>query len=812
MIDLKTQIPKIRHDQKLSISVGKSRKETNWKSRELLWSELVAKLSVTTRTHETYAEYRKASKPEQGQIKDIGGFVGGTLKGARRKAEAVAWRQIITLDVDFAKNDFWSTVEMLFGYGCCMYSTHAHSPLTPRYRLVIPLIRPITPDEYQAVARRVAADIGIDYFDDTTYQPHRLMYWPSTATDGEYIFRFIDADWLNPDKVLATYPDWTDTGYWPESSRVKESRQKMADKQGDPLSKSGVIGAFCRTYTINDAIETFLSDVYVPVGDGRYTYINGSTAGGLVIYDTDTFCYSHHGTDPIGGKLVNAFDLVRIHKFGDSDDLIEPGTPITSHPSYKEMVEFATSDDAVKRVLAEDMLARAQEDFATVEDWTTKLSYNKSGGMVANLDNLVLILQYDPNLHGIAYDSHKGSIVLTDKVPWRNPNDWKGATWSDDDDCSLRVYLDKVYKIYSPPKLNDAISAISHKRSFHPIKDYLNGLDEWDGIPRLEEIFIDYLGAEDSVYVREVTKKTFVAAVARVFVPGIKFDSMAVLVGKQSIGKSTLFNKLAGKWFNDSLSMNDMRDKTGAEKLQGYWILEIGELAGFRKAEVEVVKSFLSRQHDVYRPSYGRRTVEYPRQCILVGSTNNDTGFLRDSTGNRRFWPVQVRGVSREQAAWNLNSYTVDQIWAEALICFRSGETLFLQGEAEEEALKQQEMAMESDERLGLLKNYLNLLLPENWEDLSLTERRNFISGGDFGEVKEGTVRRDRVCVSEIWCEMMGRELVDIKRFDIDDIHGLIRQIKDWERYTGNKDGKLKFKIYGVQRAYVRLPKPVAEA
>ena len=165
---------------------------------------------------------------------------------------------------------------------------------------------------------------------------------------------------------------------------------------------------------------------------------------------------------------------------------------------------------------------------------------------------------------------------------------------------------------------------------------------------------------------------------------------------------------------------------------------------------------------------------------------------------------MQVSGVSRDRAAWNLNSYTVDQIWAEALVCFRAGETLYLQGEAEEEALEQQKIAMESDERLGLLKDYLDLMLPENWEELTLSERRNFISGGDFGIVQEGTIRRDRVCVSEVWCELFGRELTDIKRFEIDEIHSLIRQVEGWEKYGENKTGKIKFKIYGTQRAYVR--------
>lgn len=796
--------PKIKHDGSLTIATGRSRKETDWKNREIQYSELVDRLSRTNRTGETYAEYKKLPKKEQGQIKDVGGFVGGTLKGGRRKADAVVWRQVITLDADFAKGDLFTSVEMLLGCACVMYSTHAHSPEHPRLRLVIPLTRPITPDEYPAVGRHIAADLGIDFFDDTTYEPHRLMYWPSTSADGEFSFHYNDDLWLDPDTVLARYPDWRDTSYWPESSRVQQARQKLAEKQGDPLAKPGIVGAFCRTYTIQAVIETFLEDVYGPVGDGRYTYLPGSTAGGLVVYDGDTFAYSHHGTDPISGRLVNAFDLIRLHKFGAKDDDAAPGTPTVKLPSYEAMLEFCQNDDLTKSTMAEEMLANAQEDFKDDPDWAKRLAFDKAGNVKSTLRNLVLILRNDPNLRGIAYNSHRGAVVLLDAVPWRKPGEWKGPDWSDDDDAALRVYLEKVYKIWTPGKLNDALAAVSHERAFHPIRDYLGGLPEWDGIPRLEELLIDYLGAEDSVYVRAVTRKTFVAAVARVMRPGCKFDCMLVLVGPQGIGKSTLFASLGGRWFNDSLNLNDAKDKTAAEKLQGYWILEIGELAGIRKAEVEAVKSFLSRQKDVYRPSYGRRTVEHPRQCITVGSTNNGTGFLRDSTGNRRFWPVVVSGVMPERAPWHMGSDTINQVWAEAVDAWQAGEKLYLEGEAAAEAYEQQKLAMEADERVGLIKDYLDRLLPENWEELNLSDRRAFIHNDDFGEAAAGIMRRDRVCVAGIWTELFRKDLTAIKRVDIDDMHGLMRRIDGWGKYTGNKDGKLRFKTYGMQRAYTR--------
>lgn len=800
----KTTNHQIKHDGALSIAVGRSRRDTDWKNREMLWSQLVDRLSRTNRTGENYADYKKMTKAQQGQIKDVGGFVGGSLKGGRRKADAVVWRQVLTLDADFSKGDLWASVEMMLGCACVMYSTHAHSPLTPRLRLVIPLSRPITPDEYPAVARRIAADLGIDFFDDTTYEPHRLMYWPSTSADGEFVFELADDSWMDPDAVLARYPDWRDTSYWPESSRVQQARQKLAEKQGDPLAKAGIVGAFCRTYTITVAIEAFLADVYGPVGDGRYTYLPGSTAGGLVVYDGDTFAYSHHGTDPISGKLVNAFDLVRLHKFGSQDEDVDPGTPTVKLHSYLAMLEFCQNDDFVKSTLGEEMLANAADDFKDDPNWQKRLSFDKAGNVKPTLRNLVLILQNDPNLQGISYNSHRGAMVLLDAVPWRKPGEWKGPDLCDDDDAALRVYLEKVYKIWTPGKLNDALVAVSHERSFHPIRDFLEGLPEWDGIPRAEELLIDYLGAEDSIYTRAVTKKTLVAAVARVMRPGCKFDYMLVLVGPQGIGKSTIFSRLGGSWFNDSLSMNDARDKTAAEKLQGYWILEIGELAGIRKAEVEAVKSFLSRQKDVYRPSFGRRTVEHPRQCIIVGSTNNDTGFLRDSTGNRRFWPVTVTGVSADRSAWNMDGYTLGQVWAEALQAWKAGEHLYLEGAAAAEAHVSQKKAMESDERVGMISDYLDTLLPTDWEEKSRSERRAFINDDDFGQYAVGTVPRDRVCIAEIWCELFKKDLAAIKRFEIDEIHGLMRQVEGWEKYTGSQDGKMRFKRYGIQRAYVR--------
>jgi hypothetical protein len=313
----------LKYDPELIIATGKSRYETSWKNKKILWSALLARLQKSIETPETHAEYMQMPRDEQDRIKDTGGFVGGHLKGGHRRTGTVAARQILTLDLDFAPEDLAGEIIDSFALDCAMaiYSTHKHTPKKPRLRLIIPLDREVSPDEYEAIARKVAEKVGIDYFDDSTYQASRLMYWPSHPSDIEPYFWHYDAPVLKADDILAEYPDWTDTSYWPESSRMTGIRKKQADKQGDPTSKKGIVGAFCRAYDIPAVIDKFLADVYLPTSQpDRYTYAGGSTAAGLVIYEGGKFAYSNHATDPCGGQLCNAFDLVRVHKFGELDE------------------------------------------------------------------------------------------------------------------------------------------------------------------------------------------------------------------------------------------------------------------------------------------------------------------------------------------------------------------------------------------------------------------------------------------------------------------------------------------------------------
>lgn len=787
--------------RELKLATGRSRWEKKWKNQEVSWSELVGILSETHRTVETQAEYRAMSKNKQDTIKDIGGFVGGALKDGHRQNGNVLCRSMLTLDLDFAGKDFWDDFIMLNDYAACVYSTHKHTNDKPRLRLIVPLARDVGPEEYEAIARRVAGDIGIDQFDDTTFQPTRLMYWPSTSKDGEYFFRCQEGEWLEPDEVLARYNDWRDCSFWPESSRAVQKRHKLADRQGDPLSKEGLIGAFCRTYSIQEAIEKFLPDVYEPCSmENRYTYIGGSTATGLVLYE-DKFAYSNHSTDPASGILCNAFDLVRIHKFGELDEEVKENTTVSRLPSMAAMLEFVGLDEETKKTNAHDKVESAKQDFKDVgmddddEDWISKLKTDKKGNFESTIDNCVIVLQNDPRFKGkIALNELYHQEEATQDLPWRKGTRSTQAL-QDNDDAAIRHYFERIYKITGKDKIKDAVEIVAQRNSYHPVRQYLDQV-EWDGHKRLDKLLIDYLGADDNEYVRAVTRKTLVAAVARVYEPGIKFDTMLTLTGAQGIGKSTMFDRLGKDWFSDSLTT--VSGKEAYEQLQGVWIMEMGELKATKKAEVESVKLFLSKREDRYRLAYGRRTGVFPRQCIFVGTTNKPE-FLRDETGGRRFWIVEV--TESRRSVWNdFTPDFVDQIWAEAKEYYRQGEPLYLSIELEKVAKEIQSDHTEENPLVGIIERYLDILLPKDWDKRSVYDRRRFINGDEFsGPDDSGTELRTKVCALEIFSEALGKESRNITRYDTMEINSIMDSLPNWERSSGIRTGG-----YGRQRGYKR--------
>ncbi len=773
----------------LCIAYGNSCMAKIWSNKTTTFDDLCERLKTTVRTTETVQEYPKIPKVERDRAKDKGGYVGGQLKGNRRKRENVIFRSMLTSDVDNAETGFINKFCDECKYAAALYTTHGHTSEAPRVRIIIPMTRDVTSDEYVAIARYFAEEWGIDQFDECSYRPHQLMYWPTTPSNGEYIFKRIDGEWLDPDVFLAAHPNWKDCSLLPTSSRESVVKNYDGKKQEDPLTKEGVVGAFCRAYSITDAIEAFLLGVYAPTEiPNRYDFMDSDSMPGVQIYD-DKFSYSHHASDPACGQLLNAFDLVRFHKFGNDDE----------KKSFKAMCEFAMNDDKVKLLITNERLAEAEEDFsASGDDWKTKLKYQPRSQVLENsVYNLNLILNNDLDFGNFAYNDLANRIQVTGPLPWERPEGNK--FWRDADTAQLKSIIDIRYLPFSSRNHDVAFTKIADDRRFHPIRDYLESLPTWDGTKRVEDVFIKYLKADDTDYIRTVTRKTFAAAVARIYVPGIKFDCVPVLDGDQGIGKSTIVKDLVtADYYSETLSLTDMDDKSGAEKLQGFWVVEIGELAGMRKADIEKVKAFLSTSDDKYRPSYGKVVESHPRQCIVIATVNGERGYLRDITGNRRFWIIKVH-QKKQKKTWSFTEEYRQQFWAEAKEIWKSGEKLYLEGDILEEAEKAQKGAMETDERVGMVEEYLNTPLPTDWDEMDLFARRNYLNGSEFGGSEHiGTVARTSVSNAEIWCECLNHSLSDLKTTDSYQIAALMAQISGWERTTNIK----RLPIYGRQRLY----------
>lgn len=819
-------------DKKISISIGASRWSKQWTQTTMLWSELCNRLKTPVRTEETVEEYHKMKKADQGKLKDIGGFVGGTLNGLQRKAINVTGRDLITLDLDAIKpgdtDNVVRTVDSL-GMAYAIYSTRSHTEHRPRLRVVVPTDRTMTVDEYEPIARKLASLIGIGMCDGTTFEASRLMYWPSCPKDAQYVYHVGDKRFLSADGMLGLYNDWHDVRSWPQvpGHEAPQRERQLLAKQGDPKTKHGIVGAFCRIYGIREALDKYLPHAYVEVegSSDRLTFATGSTVAGAVIYDDDQFLYSHHNTDPCGGQLVNAFDLVRLHKFHDLDEAAKDGTPVHKLPSYTAMSKLAMQD---KAVVAELNAARAQESAQNVfadliqkeekgkqeltdlnpnaltdVDWmkTSTLKYDDNGRVKSTLDNMLKILVHDQALSGrVAYDRFASRYVAKGALPW---NMTPGTRlWTDADDAGLRWYLENKYEVTGRDKVQDAMIMCAEQNGFNEVLDYLNSLT-WDGVLRLDTLFIDYLGAEDNIYTRAVARKSLTAAVARAFEPGCKYDTMPILIGRQGVGKSTLIRTMGKKWYADGLST--FEGKEAAENIQGKWIIEAGEMAGYTRAEENASKQFLSRQVDVFRQAYGRRTQEYPRRCVFFGSSNQYE-FLKDITGNRRFWPIDIEAQKPTKNVYVNLPGEVDQIWAEAVVRYKNGESLII--EDNEVALKIAETAreahMESNSKQGLINEFLLQKVPKNWNTMSRTARRTFLTMGSHTP-DEDLEYRDRICAVEVWYECFGQDPARMKKVDTREINQILMD----SPYTEGKAKLMRFGEYGHQRGFNIRPERV---
>lgn len=790
-------------NRSINISTAGSRKEKFWKSERLLWSEFIDRLKNPSRSPETLENYLKLPKASQDDLKDVGGFVAGKLKDGLRRNANLLTRDLITLDLDNIEpgksKDVLNKLSSL-KVSYAVYSTRKHAEYRPRLRVVFLADREMAVDEYEPVARKIGELIGIEMCDPTTFEPARLMYWPSCSSDSEYVYNYDkESPALSVDGILGKYKDWKNIDEWPKVPGSENIVNRLIKKQGDPLEKTGVVGAFCKNYSIVEAVSKFIPEVYSISDDGsRLTYLEGSTANGVVVYD-NKFAYSHHATDPAGGKLCNAFDLIRIHKFENLDEQAKAGTPANRLPSFIEMANFSRSIPEISKQLNAEIF-QASDDFEKIDgldlEWMNNLKRNENGKCLKTIENCLLVLENDPRIKGkFAIDEFNNRAIVTGNVPWDKSEDPR--IYRDVDDSGVRNYLESVYGLSGENKIYDALTLVSYKLKFNSVRKYLEGL-KWDGVKRIETLLHDYLGAEKGVYTAEVMRASLTAAVARAIDGGVKYDCMPIFTGPQGLGKSTFLAKLGKEWYSDSLE--SFEGKEASELIQGTWINELGELTSFSKSETNMIKRFLSKTDDIYRKAYGRNTEKYPRRCVFFG-TSNDTEFLRDKTGNRRFWPVAVGVKKSTKSIWVDLDKEVDQIWAEAYLNYIMGEELDLNKEAQKVAKEMQDEYSVKDVREGEIVEFLNKKVSPNWHSKTHEERRDFYTFVKSKSYKGELVERDRVCALEILVECFKMRREYIKYNDSMSINVILDHLKGWEKIKF----PLRFGEFGMQRGYKRV-------
>jgi predicted P-loop ATPase len=754
----------VAHDAPIAIATGSSAQSKGWINETILWSKFVDKLRIPVVTNETMAQYQSMPSASKAKAKDQGGYVGGLLQGTTRGKNDVIERQLIALDLDNAEEPslLWEIFCFEFKCAAVLHSTHSSTKEQPRLRLLIPTSRPLQPAEYTKASKQLAIRIGLSQFDDSTYEPNRLMFWPSICKDAgpTYVFEYNDAPWLDVTSLLEEAGE--------EELRVMAARD-------NPAALPGTVGKFCQRYNIFEAIRRFLPEVYEAQGNNRYRLIGAMAGAGLVVYGEGNMCYSHHTSDVIRDNgNTNAFDLVRIHKFGLKDAGIKKTTPPHERPSYKAMIEWIE-----------------EENLCEIVHWIDGLKVDRKGNPKATIDNFKAIINNDEELAAKFYlDEFADKVMVYGDFPWVGLADRMSLSWSDTDESGIRSFIETKYEISDTSKTRDALALAALEKKIHPVREYIKETN-WDRTPRLDTLLIDFLGAADTNYTRAVTRKALIGAVARVFNPGCKHDHVLVLVGPQGCRKSTTIGKLGGHWYSDSLYT--MQGKEAYELIQGYWIVEISEMAAFKRSEIESIKQFISKQSDNYRPAYGHNTVTKPRQCALFGSTN-DAEFLNDPTGNRRFWPVEVKAVPLEQYNKLTQEY-INQVWAEAYEAFKNKEVWHLDEEMEKEAGAEQERFVAVDHRQGLIAEFLEELVPESWYDMTEDEKNQAVG------FKQPMVKRYRTCAAEIWEACLGGRRDQFSQAKGKEISNLMKGIEGWKSVATVNMGF----PYGRTRGYVRI-------
>jgi len=816
------------------------------------------------RTKEKYNEYVNADKNTKLHLKDVGGYIGGETQGNKRTNGIRIRRQLLTLDIDTKLPNIFPYLQRNVPYYCIVHSTHSHSPQENRLRLIFPLSREVNEDEYEALGRRIAYSVenakhetlqGL--FDETTFQANRLMFFPSAPIDGEYICELLNLDMsseeqmiIDVDKVLDSYLDKNDIYEWFKPERKDEVQIGKSALEGkNPLKAKGLVGAFNRTYTVSQAIEKFLPHVYKKERNSRYTFVGGESFGGGITLANDTLFYSHHGTDPANLYYRNAFDLVRIHKFGSFDTAFTPEKELEKETiekteSFSKMIEFCRGiPDVVEHSesnIALNQRLEQQEHYVN-EHWseeqkptsttpTPEQTPNDSRSWLVQLDGiksnsakLDTVFKHDDIIGNLFYfDTFRANICFQRKPFWHR-DFVEGQALQDKDMAHIRVHLDKVYNIRGEKVIDDAVVVEADKIQKNKVLDFFETL-KWDGKSRLETFAEEFFEVAPNPFTKAAFKHWLVGAISRIYRAGAPMDLLLIIKGKQGIGKSLFFKKLATIDFtkpSDHLYSDTKIDfdkaKDSYEQLEGIWIYEWKELAGMNMSEQESIKAFVDKTEDKFRRSYGRRNVEIKRRVAFGGSTN-DTTPLRDRTGNRRFLVLESQLKQNQCLIKDPNKFTQeyrDQMIAEAIQLYKSGFDIFQWSEEEMRWWdRSNESNLAENDLIGNIQSYLLMKRPQTWYSMSVEEMVRYLNDYDFQNNKTNSPLWsemilnpvERVCVQEIWKVALRQRDITINRYHRELILAALEQL-GW----GIEKGQQRFGVFGHQSAVVRKEKEKGE-
>ena len=820
----------IRYAQGTGRSFGKAKNKTD------SWKRFRESFREPHTTPERLKDYLKLPDAEQQELKSRAGWIYRTqVSGDRRNRNAGQPSDLITLDFDYASPEFfeWITdpnngIEVEY----FIHTSRRHTPEKPRFRMFVIVAEPIPNDFYGAVSRIFARSIdpGMEFVDKVSFRPAQMMFKPTASKDSEYVYHFHPGallDWTSMlDHFEAIYGDWRDIGNLPKVEG--EQLREVAKKAENPTEKLGMVGDFCRAYDIHEAIATFLPDRYAPVDDHsakpRYSYLLGTTTNGAEVQDDGLFLYSHHGSDPCADMLVNAFDLVRIHLFGDKDEAEHFDLPITKRPSYKHMAEFIKNDARYKdqvvksrydtAAMADDFTDDMVDEVEYVDeteeeedpeiaalvgtpektikrdlegaplgvvtlkrkrrpeppkDWIRDLDLTMDGVIISNAPNIAQIIQNDKRLRNcVEYNRLMEKVVMREPIKTKlsyvaSPkvtDAVNGTPWEDNHYFSIKMLLQAPngpgkpgygLKTVTQEDLYGAVMNAAQSCAFHPIQEYLGGLKH-DGLARAESLFIDYCGCPDTPYFREAARKFLIGAVARAFEPGCKFDFAPIFAGGQGKRKSTMVRILARSWYGE-LKADFSNEQKLIESMMNSWIMELPELSSIGRSRVEDVKAFISATFSHVRPAFGRVAKTYLRQCVFIGSTN-DEEYLIDSTGNRRWWPIPV---SEDMFDTDKLAAEVDQIWAEAVAMYQAMREAQPYGDlplhlTNPDSIRESEELQEAARIQTEVDGYAETIRP--WLDKKVPPA----DFDDFDYAKGGPklAHRQQTTVMEVWKEALG--------------------------------------------------------